>query len=148
MRRSKRTPENGNNCSIVGWGYQSHVNMNVVNKLLFISALSLGIWFTEIRITEYWTNRNDENVIKIEWFQDENGEISYDLLKTDVQVVDINFCNSSHSYEGAMQPGMFCAGRLKEGLFGCCTFTQKTKKPVDNSKLIAFNSQVDTMLVR
>lgn len=30
--------------------------------------------------------------------------------------MDINFCNSSRSYEGAMKPGMFCAGRQKEGL--------------------------------
>lgn len=52
------------------------------------------------------------------WFflnQAENADISYDLLKTNVQVVDINFCNSSKSYEGAMKPGMFCAGRIREG---------------------------------
>lgn len=51
---------------------------------------------------------------------DENAEISYELLKTNVQVVDINFCNSSKSYEGAMKPGMFCAGRIREGGHDAC----------------------------
>lgn len=46
----------------------------------------------------------------------ETAEASYELLKTDIQVIDINFCNSSSSYEYAMKPGMFCTGRLDEGL--------------------------------
>lgn len=52
----------------------------------------------------------------ISGLQDEDQDISYKLLKTDVEVADIKFCNSSSSYEGAMKPGMFCAGRLKKGL--------------------------------
>lgn len=47
--------------------------------------------------------------------QDDDSEISFHLLKTDVFVVDIKFCNSSYSYEDAMKPGMFCAGRKKTG---------------------------------
>lgn len=47
--------------------------------------------------------------------QGEDAEISFELLKTEVFVVDINICNSSTSYEDAMRPGMFCAGRFKAG---------------------------------
>ncbi|XP_055301714.1 trypsin eta-like [Sitodiplosis mosellana] len=50
----------------------------------------------------------------------EDSDISYNLLKTDVFVIDINFCNSSFSYEGAMKPGMFCAGRTKGGGHDAC----------------------------
>jgi len=51
---------------------------------------------------------------------DENSDISYNLLKTDVFVVDIKFCNGSFSYENAMKPGMFCAGRTKGGGHDAC----------------------------
>lgn len=45
-----------------------------------------------------------------------NSLISMELMKTTVNVIDINYCNSSVSYEGAMKPGMFCAGRMNEGI--------------------------------
>lgn len=35
-----------------------------------------------------------------------------ELLKTEIDVLDINFCNGTFSYEGAMVPGMICASRV------------------------------------
>lgn len=135
MRRSQHTPKTGENCSVVGWGYTTNVK-----KVLFL------LWF---RFFTRWPQN-----VSFTFFnskiavQDENAEISYDLLKTTVNVMDINFCNSSRSYEGAMKPGMFCAGRQKEGLLRNIS---KENQNVSNLHTNLYNSlhfQVDTMLVR
>lgn len=42
----------------------------------------------------------------------DEGHISYDLLKTEVDVLDIRFCNGTFSYYEFMKPGMICAQRI------------------------------------
>lgn len=37
------------------------------------------------------------------------------LQKTNVELLDMELCNSSYSYDGEMKAGMLCAGRLFEG---------------------------------
>lgn len=53
----------------------------------------------------------------------DEGEISYKLLKANVEVVETEFCNSSSSYEGAMKPGMICAGQTRGGGQDACQGT-------------------------
>lgn len=46
--------------------------------------------------------------------QDDDGrEVSINLLKVNVEVVNSTFCNTS--YEGLITPRAFCAGAVKKG---------------------------------
>lgn len=56
----------------------------------------------------------ENNRLKI---QSEDDEVSEDLLKVDVQVFGMDFCNGSNSYVNLMQEGMFCAGDTDGKLF-------------------------------
>lgn len=54
--------------------------------------------------------------------QSTDDEISEDLLKVEVEVMNIEFCNGSDSYTELMQEGMFCAGSVE----GTHTYTNHT----------------------
>lgn len=102
MRRSVSTPVEGTRCMVVGWGYTQGVRF-LPFYLFFLSNSSFLI------IVHFQQIFNHH--------QDEDSDISSTLLKTDVDVIDVNFCNGSYSYAGAMMPGMFCAGKKREGSF-------------------------------
>lgn len=43
------------------------------------------------------------------------SEVSIDLLKTDVDVISMDFCNGTFSYDGSLENGTFCAGQTDGG---------------------------------
>lgn len=98
MRRSESTPLEGTHCTVTGWGYTENVLV-----LAFGGTIS-----SRISVSSSFFFKNFLT-------QDQYSDISNVLLKTDVDVIDINFCNGSYSYTGAMLPGMFCAGNINEG---------------------------------
>lgn len=54
-------------------------------------------------------------------FQDEGGrQVSINLLKVNVEIVNLSFCNMS--YDGALTPQAFCAGSIKNGKYKCYSF--------------------------
>lgn len=87
------------------------------------------------------TVSSDSLVPLIECFYEQEVEqISYKLLKTNVEVADINYCNSSVSFEGAMKPGMLCAGRIREGSFIISSDTE-IRNPNQGKMKIIFSKE-------
>jgi secreted trypsin-like serine protease len=50
---------------------------------------------------------------------EENGETSGELLKARVPYVENATCNQPRSYDGAIRPGMMCAGFREGGIDSC-----------------------------
>jgi secreted trypsin-like serine protease len=100
-----------------GWNPSTSENDVAVLRLKTrVNAPTVGLMATETSVSV----ANRKILVVSGWgVVVEGGEISTELKQADIPVVARAVCNDATSYNGAIKPGMICAGRAKGGVDSC-----------------------------